>query len=249
LVSAYTDASDGCFVSGDRAQLLAVRAARVPLAALELLARPLGRGDRLVRALAVDAHARGDDHLADRVLEQRLQQHAGACRVRRGVLGGLIHALADADPGAEVADGIDALERSAHDLAVTEVAGDQLDLVCEVGGALLLAAVHLLHEAVEGPHAVAGPHELVAQVRADEARSAGDQNRLRHGAKCVSRRTSPMLAAKPRTASGGERSQRGPSAIAQKIGKANRLCRAKLWIVPESSSTTVTVVANAAHGR
>ena len=57
------------------------------------------------------------------------------------------------------------------------------------------------------------------------------------GAKCVSSRTSTMFPAKPSTASGGDRSQRGPSATAQKIGNANRLWRPKLWIVPERSSS------------
>ena len=46
-----------------------------------------------------------------------------------------------------------------------------------------------------------------------------------------------MFPAKPSTASGGERSQRGPSAIAQKIGNANRLWRPKLWIVPEQEQS------------
>ena len=110
--------------------------------------------------------------------------------------------------------------------------------------------MHLLDQAVEHAHAVARAQQLVREVRADEPGAAGDQNVLGHqGAKCVSSRTSAMFPAKPSTASGGERSQRGPSAIAQKIGNANRLWRPKLWIVPESSSSATTTVEYAAHGR
>src|SRR5437868_2216715 len=81
----------------------AVGRAQLPVGAGELLA---GAGDLIVgvlrlvavEALAVDAHARGDEQPADRPLGQRLQQDRGAAAVDVGVLGDLVHALADADP-------------------------------------------------------------------------------------------------------------------------------------------------------
>ncbi len=72
---------------------------RLPVAALELLARPRRAG-----ALAVDAHARGDEELADGPLGERLAEHRRPELVGRGVLGRLVHALADADARGEVDD-------------------------------------------------------------------------------------------------------------------------------------------------
>jgi hypothetical protein len=45
----------------------------------------------------------------------------------------LVHRLADADGGGEVHDAIDALERAVGELAVADVADDQLDAVRQLG--------------------------------------------------------------------------------------------------------------------
>jgi hypothetical protein len=167
--------------SGDGGQLLAACAARLPLAALQLLACSLGGGHRLVGALAVDAHARRDDELPHRVLGQRGHQHGCAEGVRAGVLGLLVHALPHADARCEVDDRVDALERTADDLLVADVSGDQLDVGCEVLGPLRLGvAVHLVDEDVERADGVARAEQLVGDVRADEPGATGDEDPLGH---------------------------------------------------------------------
>ncbi len=114
------------------------------------------------------------------MVEQGLEQHAGPERVHRGVLGGLVHALADSDPGREMDDGVDPVDRAADDVGVAHVAGNQLDVSVQIVGPLG-AVVHLLDEAVEHAHAVSGSDELVGEVRADEAGSAGDEDALGQG--------------------------------------------------------------------
>ena len=113
------------------------------------------------------------------MVEQRFQQHAGPGRVGGGVLGGLVHALADAHPRRQVDDRVDVLERAAHDLRVAHIAGDQLRVAGEVLGPLGVA-VHLLDEAVEHAHAVARAQQPVHEMQADEPGSAGDQDLLGH---------------------------------------------------------------------
>jgi len=113
------------------------------------------------------------------VVEQRLQQHSGPGRIGGGVLGRLVHALADAHPRGQVDDRVDPLEGAAHDLRVAHVAGDQLRVRSEVVRALRLA-VHLLDQAVEHAHAVTRAQQLVDEMRADEPGAAGDQNLLAH---------------------------------------------------------------------
>ena len=129
-------------------------------------------------AFAVDAHARGDDELAHRPFGERVQQHRRAEGVRGRVLGLLVHALTDADPGREVDDGIDALERAADDILAAHVAGEQLDVGAQVLRAVAL--VHLVDQHVERAHRVAGGEQLVREVGADEAGAAGDQDAF-HG--------------------------------------------------------------------
>ena len=75
-------------------------------------------------------------------------------------------------------DGIDAVERPPHRLRVAHVADLQLD----VGREVLRppgAAVHLRGEVVERAHAVPAREQLVGEMRADEARAAGDEDRAR----------------------------------------------------------------------
>ena len=95
--------------------------------------------------------------------------------VRSGVLRELVHALGDADPGRQVEDRVDAVERPPHHLGGAEVTGDQVDLGVQVRGSHGLA-VHLLDEAVERTHVVARADELVRQMGADEAGPARDEN-------------------------------------------------------------------------
>ena len=163
----------------------------LPVPALELLARALGRLDGetvciAVQPFPVDAHARGDDELSHRMRCELLEQRSRAERVDRRVLRNLVHRLSDADARREVHDGVAALERPCDRLAVADVADLQLDLRVEVGGRH--AAVHLLDEAVEHAHAVPGAQQLVRQVRPDEAAAAGHQYGARHSASSLALR-------------------------------------------------------------
>ena len=99
--------------------------------------------------------------------------------VRRRVLGQLVHALPDADARGEVDDRVGAVERAAHGLGVADVADHELHLRAQVVRPRP-ALVHLLGEVVERPHAVPAGEQRVGEVRADEARAAGDQDELSH---------------------------------------------------------------------
>jgi hypothetical protein len=76
-------------------------------------------------------------------------------------------------------DGVAALEREAHRVAITDVGADELDLGAQVRGAVA-AGVNLGVQAVQRSHAVPAREELVREVRSDEACPAGDEHRLRH---------------------------------------------------------------------
>jgi hypothetical protein len=179
---------------GERLEHAAAPVARLPVAGDELLARPLGVAHeravgRPVEPLAVERHARRHHEARERAplrpLGHRLEQHRGAHVVDARVAGDLVHALADPHRRGEVVDRVDAVERPVHRAAVAHVAHHQLDLGIEVLGAAPVGgrvAVHLLRERVERPHAMAVSQEQVGEVRADEARAAGDQDGLPHGA-------------------------------------------------------------------
>jgi len=134
-----------------------------------------------VPALAVDAHRRGDHEPLDLVAGQRLEEHARAVAVDRGVPSDLVHALPDADHRREVDDRVDADERVAQRERVAHVAHDQLDRVREVGRAMPPGPVDLRIERVEDPHPPPDAQELVREVGSDEAGAPGDQHLLRHG--------------------------------------------------------------------
>ncbi len=97
----------------------------------------------------------------------------------RGVLADLVHALADADPGREVDDAVDPVQRAPHGLRVADVADDELDVGRQVVRALALR-VDLGVQHVEDAHALPRRQQLGRQVGADEAGPAGDERRSRH---------------------------------------------------------------------
>jgi hypothetical protein len=74
-----------------------------------------------------------------------------------------------------VHDRVNALERPAHRVAVTDVTGLKLDVAGEVTGTLSVR-VDLPVEVVESTHLVALSKQPVGEVRADEPGAAGDQN-------------------------------------------------------------------------
>ena len=144
-------------------------------ALLPLHQRPSGRA---VHALAVDAHARGDDEPLDRMARQRLEQNRRAIAVYLRVVGDLVHALAHADQRRKMIDGVHALKRLPDRLRVTDIAVDDLHLGGEISGPLALASVHLRRVIVEHAHLVPFFEKFIGHVRTDEARAAGDQDPL-----------------------------------------------------------------------
>jgi hypothetical protein len=109
------------------------------------------------------------------VRDERLQQHGRSEVVGRGVLGDLVHALADADVRGEVIDGVDAVQRAADGRLVPDVAAYELDGRVEVPRTAGIGAVHLRGQVVERAHAMALAQEFVGQVRSDEPCAARDE--------------------------------------------------------------------------
>src|SRR5262249_6786091 len=149
-------------------ELLAVRSAYLPDAALQLSKRTALRlYERTARApieaLAIDAHAGGDDEAPDGLLSERLKEHRGADAVHGNVLLEAVHALSDADGGGEVDHRIDAFESAPEGVAVADITDDELDGWVEVGGAAPLLSVHLRDEAVIGADAVPCVEQLVGE--------------------------------------------------------------------------------------
>src|SRR5947209_7976254 len=77
-------------------------------------------------------------------------------------------------------DDVDAGERVADGIGVTDVAFEQLNIIGQVIGPETILAVHLRIEAVEDAHAMAAPQQSIGQMRTDEPSPASDQNRLAH---------------------------------------------------------------------
>jgi hypothetical protein len=75
-------------------------------------------------------------------------------------------------------DRVDPGERLPHRVGIAHVADPKLDVGSEISGPRA-AAVHLRREIVERAYAVAAREQLVGEVRADEARAAGDENEPR----------------------------------------------------------------------
>ncbi len=86
-----------------------------------------------IKALAIDAHGRGDDDAANGPFDQLLEQHGGAQFIDRGVTLNGIHALADADLGRQVDHRIDPLEGVPHGVRVAYVADPQVNGRVELG--------------------------------------------------------------------------------------------------------------------
>ncbi len=159
--------------------------APLPVAAPQLLERALLHRAELaacgaVKAFAIQAHARCNDQLLHRLLDQRLQQHRGAQVVHPRVVRHLVHALAHAHCRREVVDRVHALERIAHRGRVAHVANDEFDVGLQVVGPAAAVAMHLRRKVVENANAIAVGEKLVCEMRADETGAAGDENLLRH---------------------------------------------------------------------
>ena len=148
-----------------------------PVGDAELLDGAHGGKDEPVRgagrrALAVDGLRAGDDDLLDGqvVLADDLQHLRGAEAVDLHVLGDLGHVAA---VRALVKDHVDAFHGGAHRRAVSQIALDKFRLLVDPGG--FAEAVGLGFEVVEDANGPAFAEEVVGDVRADEARAAGDE--------------------------------------------------------------------------
>jgi len=108
----------------------------VPLPPLQLQRAALGGFDkasirRAVEALAINAHAGGDDEPvkrpALRAFDHHFKKHRGAAPVDVGVVGNLIHALADPDPRGKMDHRIDIRQGAAYRSWHADIAYDQFD--------------------------------------------------------------------------------------------------------------------------
>ena len=133
-----------------------------------------------VQALAVNAHRGGDDQPLDRPLDQRLQEDGRAEIVDPDVVGHVVHALADADPGRQMDDRIDAGQRALDRARVPDIARHALDLGVQIRGPGAPLPMDLGIQNVEDPHPVALPEQLIAEMRSDEARAARNQHTSGH---------------------------------------------------------------------
>ena len=75
--------------------------------------------------------------------------------------------------GDEMHDGVDAVEGAMHRVCIAHVALHQLHVIAQVHRRHAVA-VHLRDQRVERPHAVSAREQGVGEMRADEARPAGD---------------------------------------------------------------------------
>ena len=137
-----------------------------------------------VQPFAIDRHRRRSHDTADGAIDKLLEQHRGADVVGGGVAFHLVHRLADPDLGGEVDDAVHPLQRAGDNVAVAHIAADQLGIRVEQRGAppcsLAAIAVDLLDQAVENADTVAAAEQFVGDEAADEAGTAGDQDRLGH---------------------------------------------------------------------
>ena len=72
------------------------------------------------------------------------------------------------------------VQRPAYNVALTDIPRNELHLGRQVGGRTIRPTVHLRHQAVEDPHFVARGQQLIRDMRADETRTARDQDFSTH---------------------------------------------------------------------
>ena len=139
-----------------------------------------------VEPLAIDAHAGGDDEPVEgpalRAFDHRFQKHRGAAPVDVGVVGDLVHALADPDPRGKMDHRVDIGQRPAHRPRRADIADDQLDAAVEIRRRPTLFPMDLRVETIERLDRMAVFQQQRGAVRANKAGPAGNQNRLSHRA-------------------------------------------------------------------
>ena len=89
------------------------------------------------------------------MLAERFPEDRGAEIIHAGVLGDLVHALADADQCNQVNHRVDAVQRASQRLRIANIADDQLYVGRQVIGPSSFLAMHLRDETIE--HAYAMP--------------------------------------------------------------------------------------------
>lgn len=134
---------------------------------------------RTIKSFAVNAHARRDDQILDRLFDQRFQQNRRAEIIGSRVTRDFIHALPDADFGRQMKHRIDAAQRLSHRVAVADVAADEFHFVVKIFGTRAIV-VHLLRQRVESAHAVAARQQFVGEMRPQKPGAAHDKNLLAH---------------------------------------------------------------------
>ena len=139
-----------------------------------------------IGAFAIDTNGRGDEHFLDVVLvvDEDVEEQCRAARVDVHVAIDLIHALADADRGAEVHDRIGLEHQRLEHRAIANVAADVGRL--RVGIRRPRAgAMNLRLEVVEHLHAVLARNQRINEMGSDVTGAAGHEDLTNtHVCKC-----------------------------------------------------------------
>lgn len=88
-----------------------------------------------------------------------------------GILGDLIHALADTDTGGEVDDQLDATQGFPDLTRVADVTDEEFGVATEVRGAAVAGTVNLRDQAVKNTYTITVTEKLIGEVRTDETGS------------------------------------------------------------------------------
>lgn len=129
----------------------------------------------------VDLAGGGVDDLDDVQGAGGLEDVEGALDICVDVGVGRVVRIGDGDERGQVEDGVAVGHGSAHPMGVADVAGEDLEVTAHVRGAVVEPAPGIEgvveHESLD---LVAGAHQGLGEVGADEAVGAGDENFIAH---------------------------------------------------------------------
>ena len=128
----------------------------------------------------LEATTRRPNGTALGAFDHRFEQNRRTPGIDVSVVGDLVHALPDADPGGEMNDSIDSDERTLHNPWRADVADDQFDSLIQIGGGPAFSPVDLHVEIVERANLIALAEQQCRAMRGDKAGTSGNQNGFGH---------------------------------------------------------------------
>jgi hypothetical protein len=126
-----------CLRGGKRRQELPLGVMNFPYSSLQWGERPLypvgyRTIGRTVKSLPIEAHARSDDELFNRVFEEGFKQDGSAEVIWARIVSNFIHTLANTDGRREVIYYVDPLKRAPDHHWIADIPNDQLNLRVEI---------------------------------------------------------------------------------------------------------------------